>query len=254
MKIIPTISLISVLTFLSLTTNVHAGLTDIETTILRGSYDQVESLVADYLAQNPSPENALEARYYLGLSYLHRKQYGEAKNLFEALTKEKTDDLLRDKIHLGLLDAHYMNEQYKEALKIGENLLKLSPRSMFLSLIYLKLGRANLKLSYWRQAQQYFKKIVRNFSQSLEYDAAKQLLEEKKYFAVQVGAFMDRGRAEHLMEELKERGEYAYIVEMLDQKNRKFYRVRVGQLALLDQAKQVRSRLATQGYPTQIYP
>ena len=155
----------------------QASLTDIETSILRGRYDEVEPLVAEYLQQNPSLDHAFEARYYLGLSYLHRKQYDQARTIFEELKKEKLDSILRDKAYLGLLDSYYMNEQYMEALRVGDDLLKASPKSEFLSLIYLKLGRSNLKLSNWRQAQQYLRKIVRRFPKSLEYYSAKQLLE-----------------------------------------------------------------------------
>jgi hypothetical protein len=54
--------------------------------------------------------------------------------------------------------------------------------------------------------------------------------------------------------ELKSKKEYAYIVETMDRHKRKFYRVRVGQLILLDEAQKLKSRLSKLGYPTKIYP
>ncbi len=54
--------------------------------------------------------------------------------------------------------------------------------------------------------------------------------------------------------ELQQKGEYAYIVETVDPQGRKFYRVRVGQLVLLDEAQKLKSKLSKAGYPTEIYP
>ena len=147
-----------------------------------------------------------------------------------------------------------MDGKYPGALKVAEELYAKSPHSEFLSLIYLKLARANLKLGRWQKAKEYLQKITNEFPQSLEAHTAKQLLEEKQYFAVQVGAFLDRGRAEKLVSELKEKGEYAYTVETIDREGKKFYRVRVGKLALLDDAQTLESKLAQLGYPTRIYP
>ena len=65
---------------------------------------------------------------------------------------------------------------------------------------------------------------------------------------------MERRLAEALVDELKQKEEYAYIIESVDSQNRKFYRVRVGQLAMLKDAQALKNRLAKSGYPAQIYP
>ena len=102
--------------------------------------------------------------------------------------------------------------------------------------------------------KEYLNKILDKFPNSLEYLIAQQLLEEKQFFAVQVGAFLDQKRAEQLTVQLKEKDEYAYIIETLDRQNKKFYRVRVGQMARLSDAEELKDKLAKEGYPTQIYP
>ncbi len=192
--------------------------------------------------------------YYSGLCDVRLGHYDEARKTFIGLAKKKTDENLRDKAYLGLFDSYYMDGYYKKARHSISRLLKLSPKSEFLSLIYLKIERANLKLAKWYKAREYLKKITTDFPDSFEVHVAKQLLNEKQYFAVQVGAFIDHQRAEKLTTELKKKGEYAYIVETIDQKNRKFYRVRVGQLVLLDNAQKLKLKLSKEGYPTQIYP
>jgi len=244
-----------VLVILGVSSNVYAnsGLADIEASLLKQDYQTVQELAQQMLSASPDDQNSDEVKYYLGLSYLQLGEYEQARRLFKQLLKVDSQPL-RDKVYLGLFDSYYIEEDYIQALKVIKKLKKKSPQSEYLSLIYLKYARVNLKLSRWRKAQDYLKRIPAHFPDSLEAHIAKQLLEERRYFAVQVGAFIDRNRAEGLVLELKQRGEYAYIVETLDRQNRKFYRVRVGQLVRIREAQDLESKLSRVGYPTQIYP
>lgn len=229
-------------------------LKDVETAIIRQEYEQAKRIATQLLSSEQNDGQKNEIQYYLGLCDLRLGEYSHARSIFAELTKKKIDNELRDKAYLGLFDGYYMDGNYRQAYKSIRQLYKISPKSEYLSLIYLKFGRANLKLAHWDEARQYLKKITTDFPNSLEVYMAKQLLNEKQYFAVQVGAFIDRQRAEKLTDELKRKGEYAYIVETVDQQNRKFYRVRVGQLVLLNKAEILKSKLSKDGYPTQIYP
>jgi len=230
------------------------SLTDIETAIIQKNFLEAEQLARSFISQNPSKAESDQAQYYLGLSLLWLGKHRQAHDIFSQLLSYQPEIKLRDKVPLGIIDVHYMDGKYQEAILLAKELLKTSPRSESESLIYLKLARANLKLARWGEAQKYLKKIVKEFSQSPEAHIAKQLLEEKQYFAVQVGAFLDRAKAEQLVVELKQRGEYVYIVETTDSAGRQFYRVRVGQLAILDEANKLSQKLSSLGYPTQVYP
>jgi tetratricopeptide (TPR) repeat protein len=227
---------------------------DVETAIISKDYEQARQAARRLLDQGPTEDQRQELRYYVGLCDLHLGEYAQARKIFNELIRDKRNIQLRDKAYLGLFDVYYIDGQYKKALKTVNRLLQLSPESEFLSLIYLKLARANLKLAQWQKARAYLTKIITEYPDSFEVRIAKQLLNEEQYFAVQVGAFLDRGRAEHLTLELQQKGEYAYIVETTDQDNRTFYRVRVGQLVLLNKAQKLETKLSQQGYPTQIYP
>ena len=230
------------------------SLQDIETAIIKQDYEQAKKIAAQLLSFELKADERGEILYYLGLCDLRIGQYAQARKTFTKLTKKKIDGTLADKAYLGLFDGYYGEGHYEQARRVAKRLLKVSPESEFLSLIYLKLARVNLKLTQWSQAREYLKKITAQFPDSLEAHVAKQLLNEKQYFAVQVGAFIDRKRAESLSVELQQKGEYAYIVETVDQKGRIFYRVRVGQLALLDEARKLKLKLFEEGYPTEIYP
>ena len=106
----------------------------------------------------------------------------------------------------------------------------------------------------WEDANEYLNKIINEFPKSPEAPVAKQLLEEKQYFAVQVGSFLDKGRAITLIDDLKGSGQYAYVVETTASDGQKYYRVRVGQMSSLKDAEDLKKRLDKLGYPTLIYP
>jgi len=232
----------------------EASLQDIETAVIEENYAKAGDLAMQFIKTQPSKPELDEALYYLGLSQLRLSNYEEARKTFNLLISGFPKDNLRDKAYLGFIDSLNMDGKYPAALKVAEEFLSKSPHSEYLSLIYLKLARTNLKLGEWSKARDYLKKIMGNFPNSMEAHTARQLLEEKQYFAVQVGAFLDQSRAEKLVEELTQKGEYAYIVETVDREGKKFYRVRVGKLALLDGAQKLEGKLKSLGYPTSIYP
>ncbi len=230
------------------------GLSDIATAIIQKDFAKAKSLSEEFIKSNPPKEKEDKAYYYLALSQLNLDQYDLSRKTFLKLIKRAPEKSLEDKAYLGIIDAYYIEENYFAALAQVEKLLKHKPQPEMLSLVYLKTARAHFKLSHWDKAEEYLKKIINEFPDGLENHLAKQLLEEKQYFAVQVGAFIDRERAERLMQELQSKGEYSYIVETIDQTDKKFYRVRVGQLVTLNEAEKLKQRLSSLGYPTQIYP
>ena len=87
----------------------------------------------------------------------------------------------------------------------------------------------------------------------MEAPIAQNLLEEKEFFTVQVGSFLDDNKAIQLVEDLKAKGQYVYMVETTSQ-GKKFYRVRVGQMTSLSDAQTLEAKLVQSGYPTLIYP
>ena len=231
-----------------------ASLSDIEAAVMEKDYEQARLLAQQFLKDNATAPERVNAEYYLGLSQLRLKQYTEARKAFQIVMQASTDQDLYDKAALGMVESLYMPGFYKDALKEGEALLRRSPQSQSKSLIYLKIARADLKLMRWQKAKDYLQKIITEFPQSLEAPIAQNLLEEKEYFTVQVGSFLDKERAIRLMEELKARDQYAYTVETASPDGKTFYRVRVGQMTSLGDAQALESDLTKLGYPTLIYP
>ena len=217
-------------------------------------YDKVSVLSKQFLRATNVPRERTAAQYYLGVAQLRLGRYADARRAF-AMVKENSDSQeIYDRAALGMVEGLYMAGFYKDALKEGEALLRKSPDSQLLSLVYLRLARAHLKLMEWQKAKECLTMIIERFPSSVEYPIARQLLEEKEYFTVQVGSFLDQERAVQLADELKSRGQYAYIVETNSPEGQKFFRVRVGQSSSLNEAQNLENQLSRQGYPTLIYP
>ena len=231
-----------------------AALPDVEVALMNKDYAQVRDLSQEILKSTAVAQERTMAQYYLGLSQLRLGQYAEARKAFGIAKAAAPNKEMYDKAALGMLEGLYMVGFYKDALKEGEALLRKSPDSQLLSLVYLKLARTNLKLMQWQKAKEYLTRIVEQFPSSLESPIARQLLEEKEYFTVQVGAFLEQSRALRLVDELKASGQYAYMVETTSPEGRKFFRVRVGQAGSLGEAQTLEVQLSKLGYPTRIYP
>jgi tetratricopeptide (TPR) repeat protein len=231
-----------------------SSLSDIEMAVMDKNYKEARVLSSKLLKASPDREERIEAEYYLGLSQLRLGQYAEARKAFIIVMQSASTSDLYEKAALGMVESLYMSGFYKDALKEGQKLLRKGPNSPSKSLIYLKIARTHLKLMQWQKAKDYLQKIVNEFPQSFEAPIAKGLLEEKEFFTVQVGAFLDQAKAVMLMEELKSKDQYAYVVETTSTDGKKFYRVRVGQMTSLSQAQALESQLGRQGYPTLIYP
>ena len=226
---------------------------DVEVALMEKRFDDARHLAYNFISQTQDKTLKAQAQYYLGVAQLKLGSYAYARKVFKDLIFSHPSKALEEKATIGLIDGLYLDEQYKEALTQSESLLSKSTHSDYLSLIYLKTARANLKLAKWQKAKGMLERIAREFPNSPEAVSAEQLLNEKQFFTVQVGSYKDEKAAQKLIEELKAKGEYAYIVEA-SKEGQKVYRVRVGQLAALNDAKALESKLSGLGYPTLIYP
>ena len=231
-----------------------AALPDIEAAVMNKDYAKARDLASEIIKDSNNPAERGEAQYYYGLAQLRLGQYVDARSAFQSVMDTNPSQDIYDKSALSLIEGFYMEGLYTDALDTANQLLKKSPYSSFLSLIYFKIAGADLKLMRWEDANKYLNKIISEFPSSPEAPIAKQLLEEKQYFAVQVGSFLDKGRALTLIDDLKGSGQYSYVIETTSPDGQKYYRVRVGQMSSLNDAEDLKKRLDKLGYPTLIYP
>ena len=236
------------------TMSLAAALIDIEAALMDKDYHAASKLANEVIAGDAATQDKISAAYFLGLAQMRLGQFADARKYFQIVLASGCAQELYEKAALGHMEGLTLAGFYKDALKEGLKFLHRNPHTSSKSLVYLKIARANLKLRQWVEARRYLNKVITEFPQSLEAPIAQGLLEEKEFFAVQVGSFKDRDKAFKLVDELKAKDQYAYIVEMTSPHGDKFYRVRVGKSASLDQAQNVQTNLSSQGYPTLIYP
>ncbi len=231
-----------------------ASLSDIEAAIIQEDYKKANELALKVLQTKPAPMAAAQAEYYLGLSHLRLGEYPQALEVFKKVVNGRPTTDLLEKATIGMIDALYLQGYYEKALKEATALMNSRRQSEMMSLIYLKIARSNLKLARWNKAREFLEKITTEYPDSFENGIARQLLEEKQYFTVQVGAFTEKPRAEQLVNDLIRRKEYAYMIETKSPDGKLFYRVRVGHLTALKDAQALEAKLSGFGYPTRIYP
>jgi len=230
------------------------SLVELQTAIMQEDFKKAGELANGLLAQNLNRAERAETQYYLGVSQLRQGDYAPAYDTFKKLIAERPATEIYDKAYVGLVDSLLMQGAYEQALKEATGLMARRPDSELMPLITLKVARANLKLARWKKARELLQKVIADYPESFESNVARQLLEEKQYFTVQVGAFADKVRAEKMVQELVDKKEYAYVVETRSNDGKTLFRVRVGQLASLKDARALENKLSGQGYPTLIYP
>ena len=245
--------LLSVSLFTVRSARAEALFGDIEAALITGDYNSILKMAED-LKPIAEGEALYELDYFTGMANLRLGFYPQAAEVFRKVTSGTESPRLHDKSALGLIDAYFLQEEFELAYKEGRDLVGARGASDYLSLMYFKLARASLKLAKWDEARTYLQQILNKYPHSFEAALAKQFLEEKQFFTVQVGSFMERARAQAMVDELKVRNEYAYIVELKDQTNETYYRVRVGQLARLQEARALKEKLDSLCYSTRIYP
>src|SRR5262245_112819 len=107
-----------------------ASLNELQTAVIKEDYQTAKKL-AQELINDPSlkPQELNEAKFYLALSHLTMGECLEGRKILEALIKEPLDVELRDRAYLGLFNSYYLNEEYRDALRVVDELYKLSPQS-----------------------------------------------------------------------------------------------------------------------------
>ena len=196
-------------------------------------------------------------------------------------------------LNLNKLKIHFLEGNYKSAIKEGELILAESDYSPGLDELYYYLGLCYLQDGNYLRAWDIFEIIINEFPNSkfeagailglgdtyflrgnfakaksvyekllLEYpessfkaEAQKRLkqVESKVYYTVQVGAFSDMANAKNLIRKLTE-SEYPAYMEEAEVEGVKTYRVRVGKSITYEGILSLKNRLSKASYPTKIFP
>lgn len=230
------------------------GLDAIDTALQRQDLARANALIDRFLREVPDRQLQREARYYRGLAFLYENQPDAAQDIFSDLLAEQPYGALAERVRLSQVDALFMGGNYAQALVESERVWQDYPESNFQHVNLLNMARAELRLAQWMDARRDLERLVDEFPGTREAETAQQLLQERQYYSVQVGSFLDRERAEEQVARLTDQGEQAYILDVVDHSGLTFYRVRLGRFPQLEEAQILKARLTALGYPARIYP
>jgi outer membrane protein assembly factor BamD len=125
-------------------------------------------------ASAPKPDPTAEALYEEGTRYLAEKRYLRA---IDALTRLKTDHPFSPQItdaELKIADAHYLNQQYPEAINAFKEFQSLHPTNENIPFVVYRLGQAHLDQftatdrdqKNTEIAKNYFENVIQNYPKS----------------------------------------------------------------------------------------
>lgn len=199
-----------------------------------------------------------ELHYLLALSYMKEGNLLRASDIFEIIINEFEDSKFKDEAKLGLGDTYFLREDFLKAKGQYESLLDNSPNTKLKAQVYYRLSEVSFRSGDTNSAKNYLDKLKEEFRLNPELRLNKDMLTLAKkdssfYYTIQVGSFINRKNAENLKQELILKNYPAYTEET-DAGGKPSYRVRVGRMHQLDEAKNLKNKLSQEGYPTKIYP
>jgi tetratricopeptide (TPR) repeat protein len=199
------------------------------------------------------PEVLSEANYFAGASYVNLFDFLTAKKSFSAIIEKYKGTSYYEDAYMGLGDVEFLQENYKEALKVYHDFLTTQPSRKRLATLYFRLSEVNLKLGDKTEYKKYFDRLQHEFPLSFEAKDAERLTLHEEFYTVQVGAFTNYDNAERFVKRLKAKGYDVYsVLCMLSGK--KLCRIRVGKFKTLEEAQEVKRKLEKDGYFAKIFP
>ncbi|MEW6102100.1 MAG: SPOR domain-containing protein [Candidatus Omnitrophota bacterium] len=244
--------------FVSLDFVYALNLDSLKANLLKGNYKEAINEGEKILAGTRKDDASDELYYLLGLSYLKDGNYLRASDIFEIILKELNSSRFKEQAKIGLADTYLLRQDFNGAEAIYKELLSQNPGTKYKAVIFSRLSRVGFKKGDPEMGKEYRDKLKQEFPKSFEAKLSEEsgpLIEDTSgvYFTVQVGVFNSNVNAQNLAEKLALKG-YASFIEETLLNEKKSYRVRVGKLKTLKEAKELENKLRQEGFPTKICP
>lgn len=260
---------------------------NIKINFLKGEYKSCVKEGESLLAGASRDTKGLdELYYYLGLSYLKEGNLLRAGDIFDIILKEFKNSKFTEVSMIGLGDVYRQKGQLDLAEKNYQEVLKKFPSTKLRKDIEIRLTKVQtqdeqkpiIKSSPVVVEEKKVIKTETNFgtedlpivladdlkgtpgleafisaTASKVSTSVKSVESSSDYYSVQVGAFSKKANAQALTDKLNEKGYTAYVVNS-GSADKITYKVRVGKLNSVSEAKVLEKDLSGQGYPTKIVP
>ncbi len=203
------------------------------------------------LRNYPNSDMAAEAIYWLASSKLAIGAIDSASVYFHRLLDEYRQSTLVSWAEMGLVDVHFIGEEFSLALSQCLAFLETNANNELLPVALFRLAEIHQALEDIEMAKDVFQRLVGEYPDTYQGKQAQRRLtewvkpeEEKEEtqteegkFCVQVGAFSKRANAQNLQTKLRSWG---YKVEVVKRsgRHRSFYLVWVGRYQSREEANQ----------------
>lgn len=225
---------------------------------LKGDYKGGIAECEKLMAKSTHSKGDDELYYILGMGYLKEGNLLRASDIFEIILKEFKESSFKEEAILSLGDSYLLRGDFEKAQAYYEDLIKTNPRTRLLAQVYFRLSQAGFKKGDIGQGKEYLGKLKRDFPLSPEsrMEADLPVFQDgvsEIYYTVQVGSFSNSRNAKNLAQALTKKGYAAYIQEV-NSSGGTSYKVRVGKSRFRQEALDLESKLAQEGYPTKVFP
>jgi len=198
-----------------------------------GNFRQAKLAWQKYLKLFPQGEEAETAFLSIGSCDYEEKRFNKAIDSFEEFISLYPRSRLIPQARFNLASAYLNRGKIDQAEKELESLLKDYPRWENKAGIYQSLSEVYLEKGERDKSKKILDRLKEEFPQSLDLEKkkGKDIFSPENYqgktYAVQVGAFSTKKRAERLVARLRRKGYQVYLVSA-EKDGVTFYRVRIG--------------------------
>ncbi|MDD4889322.1 MAG: tetratricopeptide repeat protein [Phycisphaerae bacterium] len=199
-------------------------LKQIDTTYRAGDFRGTVSRTDSFLASYGNTEAAGEAYYLRGLAYAALKDRARAKADFEDAVKNASRSDLEPLAEVSLGNLAFEQGQMATAAQHYQAVAEKLPNDSPKDVVLYRLGQCHARQGRWHEAQGWFAQLVHLFPASSYEPLARRYLAVDGY-TIQCGAYLEFGKAQRQVEELRRAGLPARWVQ---DSRMKYHLVQVG--------------------------
>ena len=230
-----------------------ANLDALKVDFLRGNYRRV-ILEAMAQAGGFNIQGTDELNYLLGLSYLKEERLEQAQDCFRRILSNPASRL-KEQASLASADTYLIKRQFKEAEDIYNTLLENNPHTVLKPAILFRLSQSAYRRGDQQKSDEYSIRLKRDFPLSLELIPGKGMPESQASLSrpgdlsVQVGFFTKSSNAVNFKNKLAALGYPAFV-----EGSKEGYRVKVGRFKTQTETLDAERKLSSEGFPTKLCP
>lgn len=210
-----------------------AQLQQIDTTYRAGDFRGAIAQADAFLARYGGVEAAGEAYYVRGLAYAALKDRQHAGESFDLAVQKANRDDLAPLAQVSLGNLAFEQGQMAQAAQHYQAIVEQLPNDSPKDVVLYRLGQACARLGRWHDGHGWFAQLVHLFPGSSFEPLARRYLSADG-FTIQCGAYLELGKAQRQMEELRKANLPARWVQDV---RMKYHLVQVGQYATWQEAR-----------------